>query len=141
VPTVFKSQELTHAGSVVFREGKQGPEILLVTASDDPDTWVLPKGHIEAGEEPASAAVREVREEAGVGIEILAPLDVSTFHVRGAAVHVGYFLARATGDEYANSENRKSAWLPADRAFNALTHEDTKRALRLALAVLSKRLT
>ena len=33
------------------------------------NTWAFPGGHLEAGEEPEECALREVNEEAGVGVE------------------------------------------------------------------------
>ena len=36
--------------------------------------WDLPKGHIEAGEDAATAAVREIAEETGVAAEAVRPL-------------------------------------------------------------------
>src|SRR5262249_41445497 len=56
---------LTHAGGVVFRKRNGAVEYLLVQASKDRTQWVLPKGHIEPGEEPRETAVREVKEETG----------------------------------------------------------------------------
>lgn len=41
--------------------------------------WDLPKGHIEAGEEAAAAAVREIAEETGVAAEVVRPL-CATWH-------------------------------------------------------------
>ena len=48
------------AGAVVVREGAQGPQFLLLRAYNH---WDFPKGLVEPGEEPMSAAIREVREE------------------------------------------------------------------------------
>src|SRR5690242_710692 len=36
--------------------------------------WVLPKGHLEAGESTQQAAVREVEEETGIRGRVIAPL-------------------------------------------------------------------
>ena len=40
--------------------------------------WSLPKGHVEAGESPEQAAVREVEEETGIRGRILGPLGSAT---------------------------------------------------------------
>jgi len=48
------------AGGIVVR----GDEVLMIR--DRYGRWTFPKGHIEAGETPREAAVREVREETGV---------------------------------------------------------------------------
>jgi 8-oxo-dGTP pyrophosphatase MutT (NUDIX family) len=38
--------------------------------------WMVPGGHVEAGENPAEAACREVAEETGLAVILLAPPDV-----------------------------------------------------------------
>jgi ADP-ribose pyrophosphatase YjhB (NUDIX family) len=52
------------AGAVVFRYFLDGPEILLLKRKNS--TWVLPKGHIEEGEEVESTIRRELFEETGI---------------------------------------------------------------------------
>jgi diadenosine hexaphosphate hydrolase (ATP-forming) len=49
------------AGGVVFNARD---EVLLIRQHDG--SWVFPKGHVDPGEDPLAAAVREVEEEAGV---------------------------------------------------------------------------
>ena len=41
-------------------------QVLLVSSSKEPDKWVVPGGGIEPNEQAHLAALREVREEAGV---------------------------------------------------------------------------
>ncbi len=45
--------------------------------------WCLPKGHVEAGETPEEAAIREVAEEAGVNAEIILALGVIDYWFTG----------------------------------------------------------
>ena len=55
---------LATVDGVIFKDKK----VLLTKRSIEPfkDSWVLPGGHIERGEKPEHAAVREVREETGL---------------------------------------------------------------------------
>jgi 8-oxo-dGTP pyrophosphatase MutT (NUDIX family) len=53
--------------------GRDGCVVLL---RNDRDEWELPGGKLEAGESPEACVVREVREETGWHIELLALLDV-----------------------------------------------------------------
>lgn len=39
-------------------------EVLVV--SQNGDSWSLPKGHIDEGEEPVESAKREIKEESGI---------------------------------------------------------------------------
>jgi 8-oxo-dGTP pyrophosphatase MutT (NUDIX family) len=68
------------AGGVVFRNGASQIEYLLVTSNSNPNRWIIPAGHIEAGESPDVAALREVAEEAGVRANIIADLGSYQYH-------------------------------------------------------------
>ena len=62
------------------------PQYLLVEATNDPAQWVLPKGHVEEGEQPRETAVREVHEETGVWARVVHDLGDATWSVDGAVV-------------------------------------------------------
>lgn len=117
----------THAGGVVFRDGDAGREYLVVRSSRGTE-WVLPKGHIEAGETAPQAAVREVREEAAVDAAILAPLGDYAYATAREQARVQVFLMRAVG-EVAATEQRARAWLPYREARARLQFEETRRLL------------
>jgi 8-oxo-dGTP pyrophosphatase MutT (NUDIX family) len=53
-------QKTLSAGVVLVRPGKEGGRYLLLRCYH---TWDFPKGKVEPGETPLSAACREVREE------------------------------------------------------------------------------
>jgi predicted NUDIX family NTP pyrophosphohydrolase len=63
------------AGVLVWRRGPQGLEVLLVHpggpwwSNKDAGAWTIPKGAIDAGEEPLEAARRELREETGLELD------------------------------------------------------------------------
>ncbi|MGI0133977.1 MAG: NUDIX domain-containing protein, partial [Candidatus Micrarchaeaceae archaeon] len=56
------------AGAVVYRH-KDGKRQYLFLKSEE--GWLgIPKGHIEEGETAEQAAIREIREEAGLDVEL-----------------------------------------------------------------------
>jgi len=63
------------AGLLIWRKGEGGTELLLVHPggpfwrNKDAGAWQIPKGLIEPGESPATAARREAEEELGVAVE------------------------------------------------------------------------
>ena len=60
-----RTETQVSAGGAVLRKGSNGLEIALISVGE-PARWQLPKGLIDKGETPEAAAVREVREEAGI---------------------------------------------------------------------------
>lgn len=60
---------------------KYGKILVLKRSSKDPfnaDYWDLPGGVMNFGEEVTQALKREVKEECGLDVDILSPMDVST---------------------------------------------------------------
>ena len=125
----------THAGAVVYRNGQDKKEFLLVTAKSDRSLWVLPKGHIDPGETPEQTAVRETREEAGVDSEVVRLIGRSTFTQRGAKARVDYFLTHYIGD-VEPEEDRNVRWFSFEKALKKLPYDNLKNVLRLARDML-----
>lgn len=126
------------AGAVVFRRGDDGFRILLVRGKKNPSDWIFPKGHIEDGETPAEAAVREAQEEAGVTGRIVKPLwPALTFEAGGRQLRVQYFLVEFTA-KAPSKEERETAWLPPSRALEQLTHPTARALLEAALERLAE---
>jgi 8-oxo-dGTP pyrophosphatase MutT (NUDIX family) len=97
-------------------------------------TWTLPKGTPEIGETTEQTALREVGEETGLTVRILAPFDsiAYTFVQRGTRIHktVHYFLMAPTGGDLADHDHEfdEVRWIPLAEAPEILTFE-TERAL------------
>jgi 8-oxo-dGTP pyrophosphatase MutT (NUDIX family) len=126
----------THAGGVVYRLRSGVVEYLLVTARRRPGEWVLPKGHVEAGELPVDAAVREVAEEAGVRAVVERRLGDLELGQGPGAQRIRVYLMRAEPGSVADAgEGRETAWLPAKVAVDRLEFEESKRLLHAAAAL------
>ncbi|NDJ84803.1 MAG: NUDIX hydrolase [Chloroflexi bacterium] len=73
-------------GYIHFRDPKvaavifirEDDHVLLVKRSLPPEQgkWALPAGYVNAGEDPAQAAIRETEEETGLKVEIVGLRDV-----------------------------------------------------------------
>jgi 8-oxo-dGTP pyrophosphatase MutT (NUDIX family) len=120
----------SHAGGVVSRSVGGNNEYLLTQATHSASEWVLPKGHIEAGETAAEAAVREVREETGVWARVQRTLGVVSFMVSGQRVDVEFHLMEALEDG-TPLERRKHQWLPLARAIAQVSHTESRKVLKL----------
>jgi 8-oxo-dGTP pyrophosphatase MutT (NUDIX family) len=100
---------------VVVRTDGDGPRVLVVSARRAPDEWVLPKGHIEAGETAGETAAREVLEEAGVVATAGESLGTETFTTPRGRVTTEFFLMRFDR-EGPPGEGRRRGWLTVAQA-------------------------
>jgi ADP-ribose pyrophosphatase YjhB (NUDIX family) len=91
--------------------------ILLVRRADD-NTWCLPCGWIEPGEQPADAAVREIREETGLEARVVHLIDAIGRPAKNTTPHglvTILFLCEAIGGTLAGShEGEEVRYWPLD---------------------------
>jgi len=106
--------------------------------------WSLPKGHIEDGETPEQAAVREVEEETGISGEIVAELGTIDFWfvADGRRIHktVRHYLMRATGGELSDAdiEVTEVAWVPLPEIAGQLAYPDERGLVDTAGRLLAE---
>jgi ADP-ribose pyrophosphatase YjhB (NUDIX family) len=123
---------IPQAGGVVFRTHQSEPHVLLVKAKRNPQSWIFPKGHIEAGETAREAALRETREEAGADGQVIDHLAAMTYESVRGTVEVEYYLLAWTAD-VTSGEQRERRWCTVNEAQGLLEFEGAKELLSQAL--------
>ena len=128
------------AGGVVVR----GDDVVVIvpTRSGAGGTSVLalPKGHPEPGESAEQAAVREVREEAGVWGDLIESLGEVTYTYerkgRRIAKRVEFFLIEYRGGDPADHDHEveQASWMPLLQASLALSYAGEREVVTRAIS-------
>jgi 8-oxo-dGTP pyrophosphatase MutT (NUDIX family) len=93
----------------------------------DSVTWTLPKGTPDPGETTEETAIREVAEETGLEVRIVAPLPSIEYDFvqDGTRIHktVHYFLMEPTGGDLARHDHEfeRVRWVGFDEAAGVLS--------------------
>lgn len=137
-PYAKRVDEVSAGGLVIDGSKTKG---LLIGRRDHKDStgsrilWSLPKGHIEDGETPEQAAIREVTEETGIRSEIERSLGVIDFWFMagGKRIHktVHHFQFKETGGILAPQESEvdEVGWFPLNEIIGLLAYPDEKKLI------------
>ncbi len=132
----LKRATATSAGGIVIRSIDGVPHLVAGRRrrSRDGVTWTLPKGTPNPDETLEETALREVAEETGLRVRLLAPLEsIEYWFVQaGARIHktVHYWLMEPIGGDLDGHDHEfdEVRWVPVGEAPALLTF-DTERAL------------
>src|SRR5256714_1942200 len=113
------------AGGIVQRLGSEGDPEIAVIHRPRYDDWSLPKGKLDAGEDFAEAAVREVEEETGLRVVAGREIGETAYKDRnGRRKLVRYWLMTPLGGRFLpDDEVDRLEWLPYQQAVSRLTYE------------------
>jgi 8-oxo-dGTP pyrophosphatase MutT (NUDIX family) len=144
LPTV---QELS-AGGIVVDVAGDPPRAAVIARLNRAGRveWCLPKGHLEEGETPEEAAVREIAEETGIVGRVVGSLGTIDywFSAEGRRVHksVHHYLLVAVGgtlsvDGDPDQEAIDVAWVPLAELSGLLAFSNERRIAREACSRLA----
>ncbi len=128
----------TSAGGIVYRLDDGEPRYLLIR--DSYKNWGFPKGHLEGGEQPEAAAVREVGEETGVkdlAIHGLVGTIEWHFRFRGDLIHkVCHFFLMESGRSRTSPQRAEGItacrWTTYGEAERLVSYRNARSVLRRA---------
>ena len=144
-PYAKRVDEVSAGGLVIDFSGTRG---LLIGRIDHKDAsrerllWSLPKGHIEAGETPEQAAIREVQEETGITSEITKSIGVIDFWFMagGKRIHktVHHFIFKEVSGELTPqiTEVDEVSWFPLSEIVDRLAYPDEKKLIAKSGVIL-----
>ena len=140
------------AGGLVFREADDGIETLLCARTrpgrqgpDAPLSWRLPKGTPEPGESVEETARREVQEETGVRVNLIAPITSIQYYFVGHDDGVRYdktvhfYLMEPLGGNTADHDAEFDVveWQAYDRALQLLEYDNERSVLEAARSLIA----
>lgn len=125
-------------GAVIYREIESGIEILLQRHKNG-GHWAYAKGHVEGNETDEQTALREIREETGLVVELFTDFrEVSTFSPKpGVMKDVVYFAAKAMPNAQTTPQEEEVLdikWVSPDKAIEQLTYPADKEICKKFLS-------
>ena len=125
--TPAPSKKEYSAGGIILDSGKL--LIILMKTPDNQKVWTFPKGHIEKGETPEIAAVREVMEEAGYKCRIKKEIFKANYSFIRDGFNVEkvvdwFLMEKISGNGVPRAKNEifDLKWLTIDEAEKILTY-------------------
>lgn len=127
--------EYQAAGGIVLHKGR-----VLVLVRPSRNETRLPKGHIEPGEDAASAAHREILEESGYDhLTLLADLGKQLVKFEYQGVHVTrteyfflFLLTQRPAQRKKGEAQFQPKWLPWEEAIKTVSYEAEREWVRRA---------
>jgi ADP-ribose pyrophosphatase YjhB (NUDIX family) len=108
---------------------ERGNRILLVRRAMNPERgkWALPAGYVDYGEDPCEAAMREVREETDLEIEITRLISVEgSPGTYGASIVIVYAASVVNGAARPQDDVDAILWLSASDPVPELAFDSTR---------------
>jgi len=109
------------AAAVCIRDESES-EVLLVSSFTKPDSWIVPAGKVQFGEEYGACAQREAEEEGGARGRLgryLGSYEHQDRHIKKRTSVFVLYVDHLV-DDFQERDKRKRQWFPIQEAFNLL---------------------
>jgi 8-oxo-dGTP diphosphatase len=136
------------AGGVAFRRKDSDLEVVIVSVKPKL-RWQLPKGIVDPGESPQVAAVREVREEAGIETDLIKLIETIEYWYRsvknGKPVRfhkfVHFYLLEYRSGNVTNHDDEveESRWVSFEEAIEMLAFKSEREVVEKAREMIEAR--
>jgi 8-oxo-dGTP diphosphatase len=132
----YPDSPLVGVGAIIIDKGR----VLLVKRGHPPlaGEWSIPGGALEVGEMVREAAVREVKEETGLGVEPAELLGVYDRVLRDDAgrilyhyVLIDFLCRRVAGESQPAGDAEEARWFTPEEAGKLPLAKDTAEVIRL----------
>lgn len=103
---------------IIEQSGEQGQlSLLLIERLNEPHGWAIPGGFMDYGEDAATAAIREAKEETNLEVELLEQFHCYSDPRRDPRQHTLsiVFIANANGEPRAMDDAKALQWFSIDR--------------------------
>lgn len=126
---------------IIHKSGENNYKVLLVK-NHNGRYWSFPKGHVEKGETEEQTAIREIKEETGLDVEIVDSFrEVSDYCPFGRIKkRVVFFMAQtfSTNVVVQKEEIDSYIWVDLYDVHNKCTYDNDQRVIKKARANISK---
>ena len=132
------------AGGVAFRNIKGRVEVAVISVGVE-SRWQLPKGIVDKGESTEAAALREVREEAGIDTSVLSLIDKTEYWYYDKRQRVRFhkfvyfYLLRYESGEVTDHDDEvnEARWVGIDEAIEMLAFDSESKIVEKATTMIS----
>lgn len=135
-----KSDTVDSYGAIILCGDDPGNEQVLLIGSRY--GWSFPKGHIEEGETPEAAAIRETKEETGLNISLDTRFCFCVDSARKSEHrNVYFFLGKSLNgiaEPRPSAEVKEAKWVNCTEAFRLVGYLPDRKALQAALDYLAQ---
>ena len=140
----MKSKETKCAGGIIYNDKNE-----VVIVNQNHDSWSLPKGHIDPGESPLEAALREIYEETGIKkptyIKSLGKFKRYRIGLDGnddlselKTIAIYLFKSNQINLQPIDPNNPEAIWVNVEEAYKLLSHKEDKSFFKKSLSLWLK---